>query len=143
MVAWQVLVATLMVPRNIHAGLLARNVAGLTQSSSTFRAQCERIAAARNLRVDVDLVQTLGAVRGETAITRDRAGTIRAEVRIGFGQDYRELIAHEFEHIIEQLDGVNLRAEADQGRAWLLDGHVFETRRASETGRRVRRESLR
>ena len=71
MVAWQVLVATLMVPRNIHAGLLARNVAGLIQSSSTFRAQCERIAAARNLRVDVDLVQTLGAVRGETAITRD------------------------------------------------------------------------
>ncbi|HEX4565525.1 MAG TPA: hypothetical protein VH138_02795 [Vicinamibacterales bacterium] len=143
MFACQVLVAMMMVPGNIHSGLLARNVAGLIQSSSTFRAQCARIAAARNLRVDVELVQTLGAVRAETVITRYTAGAIRAEVRIAFGQDYRELIAHEFEHIIEQLDGVNLRAEAYEGRAWLLDGHVFETRRASEAGRRVRRESLR
>jgi hypothetical protein len=133
----------MMVPGNIHAGLLTRNVAALIQASSTFRAQCERIASARNLRVDVELVQTLGAVRGETTITRYEAGAVRAEVRIAFGQDYRELIAHEFEHIIEQLDGVNLRVEADRGRAWLVDGHVFETRRASEAGRRVRRESLR
>ncbi len=143
MFACQVLVAMMMIPGNIHAGLLAKNVAGLIQSSSTFRAQCERIAAARNLRVDVELVPTLGLVRAETAITRYEAGAIRAEVRIAFGQDYRELIAHEFEHIIEQLDGVDLRAEADQGRAWLVDRHVFETRRASEAGRRVRRESLR
>jgi hypothetical protein len=143
MFASHVLVAMMMVPGNIHAGLLTRNVAALIQASSTFRAQCERIASARTLRVDVELVQTLGAVRGETTITRYEAGAVRAEVRIAFGQDYRELIAHEFEHIIEQLDGVNLREEADRGRAWLLDGHVFETRRASEAGRRVRRESLR
>jgi hypothetical protein len=143
MFACQVLVAMMMVPGNIHAGLLAKNVVGLIQSSPTFRAQCGRIGAARSLRVDIEIVQTLGAVRAETGITRYEAGAIRAEVRIAFGQDYRELIAHEFEHIIEQLDGVDLRAEADQGRAWVVDRHVFETRRASEAGRRVRRESLR
>ena len=143
MLACHVLVAMMMVPGNIHAGLLARTLAALIQSSSTVRTQCERMATARNLHVDVQLVPTLGTVRGETVITRYKAGTIRARVRIAFGQDYRELLAHEFEHIIEQLDRVDLRAEADQGRAWLLDGHVFETRRASEAGRRVRYESVR
>jgi hypothetical protein len=129
-----------VIPANVHAGLLAQDVAGLIQSSPTFRAQCERIAAARYLRVDLELVQTLVIARGETVITRYQAGAIRANVRIGFGHDYRELIAHEFEHIIEQLDGVDLRAEAEHGRAWLVDAHAYETRRASEAGRRVRRE---
>jgi hypothetical protein len=128
------------IPANVQAGLLAQDITGLIQASPTFRAQCERIASARYLRVDLELVQALGAPRAETAITRYQAGALRANVRIGFGYDYRELIAHEFEHIIEQLDGVNLRAEAEHGRAWLVDARVFETRRASEAGRRVRRE---
>jgi len=135
-----VLVVLMVVPRNIHAGLLARDVALLAQTSPTFRAQCQRIASARHLRVDIELVQTLGTARAETAITRYEAGAIRADVRIAFGRDYRELLAHEFEHIIEQLDGVDLRAEAEHGRAWAIDRDVFETQRASDAGRRVRRE---
>ena len=128
------------IPANIQAGLLAQDITGLMQASPTFRGQCERIAEARYLRVELELVQTLGGARGETTITRYQAGALHASVRISFGQDYRELIAHEFEHVIEQLDGVNLQAEAERGRAWLVDAHVFETRRASDTGQRVRRE---
>jgi hypothetical protein len=129
------------IPTNIQAGLLAQDIETLIQASPTFRAQCERIAAARYLRVVVELVQIAGGPRAETTITRYQAGAVRADVRISFGQDYHELIAHEFEHVIEQLEGVDLRSEADHGRAWLVDAHVFETRRASEAGRRVRRES--
>jgi hypothetical protein len=128
------------IPANVQAGLLTQDIDALIQASPTFRAQCQRIAAARTLRVDLEVVQTLGAPRAETTIVRYEAGAVRACVRIAFGQDYRELIAHEFEHVIEQLDGVDLRSEAGHGRAWLLDAHVFETRRASDAGRRVRRE---
>jgi len=127
-------------PANIQAGLLTQDIAALIQSSRTFRAQCERIAGSRNLRVVVELVRALGGPRAETTIRRYEAGAVRADVRIAFGQDYRELIAHEFEHIIEQLDGVDLRSETEHGRAWVVDTHAFETRRASEAGRRVRRE---
>ena len=128
------------IPSNIQAGVLARDITGLIQASPTFRAQCERIAEARYLRVELELVQTLGGARAETTITRFQAGALHASVRISFGQDYRELIAHEFEHVIEQLEGVDLQSEAEHGRAWLMDAHVFETRRASDTGQRVRRE---
>lgn len=142
-VVLMVVVVQLVLPANIHAGLLTRDMVALMQASPTFRAQCTRIAAAHNLRVDVELVQSLGIPRAETSITRYEAGAIRARVRIGFGQDYRELVAHEFEHIIEQLDGLDLRAEAVHGRAWLVDTHAFETRRASVAGRRVQRECIR
>jgi hypothetical protein len=128
------------IPANIQAGVLAQDLTGLIQASPTFRAQCERIAETRYLRVDLELVQPLSGARGDTTITRYQAGALYASVRISFGQDYRELIAHEFEHVIEQLDGVNLQAEAERGRAWLVDARVFETRRASDTGQRVRQE---
>jgi hypothetical protein len=129
------------IPSNIQAGLLAEDIEALIHASPTFRAQCARIAVERSLHVDVELVQTLGGPRGETTFTRYEAGAIRADVRISFGQDYRELIAHEFEHVIEQVEGVDLRAEVEHGRAWLVDARAFETRRASDAGRRVRRES--
>jgi hypothetical protein len=128
------------IPGNIQAGLFTQDVLALLQGSPTFRAQCERIASARNVRVDLSLVRLPGTARAETTIDRYKSGALRAHVQIAPGADYRALIAHEFEHIIEQIDGVNLREEAATGRAWLVDRNVFETRRASETGDRVRRE---
>ena len=128
------------IPANVQAGVLAEDLNELLQASATFRQQCARIAAVRSARVNVTIVQPGGSVRAETTITRFQAGALSADVRITFGQDYRELIAHEFEHIIEQLDGVSLRAEAASGRAWLIYGNVFETRRASQVGAQVRRE---
>ena len=140
MVAFRWFIVAMLIPANIHASLLAHDVIRLIQTSGTFRAQCVRIGTTPNLRVQLELVRTLGGPRAETTMTRYQAGALRADVRIAFGQDYRELIAHEFEHIIEQLDGVDLRAEAEHGRAWVVDANVFETRRASEAGRRVRHE---
>ncbi len=131
------------IPSNIRAGMFAQDVLALLQSSATFRAQCERIAAARHARVTITLVQSVALARAETTITRYESGGLLADVRIQFGPDYRELIGHEFEHVIEQLDGVNLIEEARSGRAWSIDINVFETRRASDAGERIRRESER
>ncbi len=53
-----------------------------------------------------------------------------------------ELIAHELEHILEQLDGVDLQAQAGNGAVWKSERASYETRRAIETGRRVAREIM-
>jgi hypothetical protein len=129
-----------LVPRNIDAGLLTPDAITLLAQSPTFRAQCERIAATPWVRVTLAMTTGLGEARARTTIFRFSAGALRAEVVLQFGQDYRELLAHEFEHVLEQLDGIDLRLEAQHGRAWLLGSGAFETRRASEAGRRARRE---
>lgn len=129
------------VPANVQAGILTREFIALLQASPTFRSQCERIAAAPYARVRIEVVDAQTIARADTAMTRYQAGALYAHVRIRFGQNYPELMAHEFEHIIEQLECVDLRAEVARGRAWAIESDVFETRRASEAGVRVRHES--
>ena len=56
-----------------------------------------------------------------------------------------ELIAHEIEHIIEQLDGVDLRAKSRlraAGSGDVADIEAYETTRAIVTGQRVAREAF-
>ena len=54
------------------------------------------------------------------------------------------MVAHELEHIIEQLDDVDLREKARRARSGvrLIQGNdlVFETLRARRIGRRVLEE---
>jgi len=128
------------IPVNVDAGVFRHDMIALLRHSGTFRAQCERLA--RTPRVHVTIAATLNlSSRAQTVIRRLASGAISADVVLLFGENYRELLAHEFEHILEQLDGVDLRQEAAEGRAWLLSGGVFETRRAIETGVQVRREA--
>jgi hypothetical protein len=129
------------IPPNIEAGVFARDMIALLRRSETFRCQCARIAQARGVRVTIEIAFNLDSGRAQTAIHRDASGAIRAEVVVLFGENYRELLAHEFEHVLEQMDGVDLRQEAAQGRAWLLPGGAFETRRALATGVQVLREA--
>src|SRR5258706_7205944 len=99
-------------PSNINAGNLEPDLIELLQRSETFRQQCARIAATRVLRVTVRVGLAVGAGgRAQTIIHRYDAGGLRAEVTLGFAEDYFELLAHEFEHILEQVDGVRLGAE--------------------------------
>ena len=129
------------IPPNVDAGVFAADMTALIGRSDTFRAQCDRLAAARHVRVKIVIAASLDGARGQTTIRRLSSGAIRADVEILFGENYRELLAHEFEHILEQVDGVDLRHEAAEGRAWLLPGGAFETRRAHATGIQVRNES--
>jgi hypothetical protein len=128
-------------PANIAATTLQQQILDLSRRSVSFRQQCERIAASRVLRVTVNLTKTMAAgARAQTVIQRYHAGGLRAEVSLLFAEDYVELLAHEFEHILEQVDGIVLRDEVGSGRAWLTASGAYETRRAFNAGVRVRQE---
>jgi hypothetical protein len=77
-------------------------------------------------------------VRARTRFWKDRNGSHYATVEIGSNDDQIELIAHEIEHVIEQLDGVDLRASAAMPASGVRlcddSGEVFETVRASRAG---------
>ena len=106
------------IPANVSAGLFAPDVQALLRLSDTFRSQCDRIAGDPRVRVSVSVAYSVdGGGRAQTTFRRHRSGTLSAEVELLFGENYRELLAHEFEHVLEQIDGVNLHEEAAARRA--------------------------
>jgi hypothetical protein len=123
-------------------------VATMLERSPTFRRQCARIAQAVHLTVE--LRSESRAPRSTAAWTtiarRPADGRLHAIVRLGPATNSVELIAHEIEHVIEQLDGVNLRHMASlratgvQVCAGCAEDQMFETRRAIAVGRQVARE---
>jgi hypothetical protein len=129
------------IPSNIDTGVFARDVMSLLGRSETFRSQCDRLARSPHVRIRIAIAVSLDSGRAQTAILRLPSGAITADVVLLFGENYRELLAHEFEHILEQVEGVNLHHEAAEGRAWVLPGGAFETRRALATGAQVLKET--
>ena len=128
-------------PVNIAAGMLEQHMILLLERSETFRQQCRRIAASPSVRVRFELGMRIeGGGRAETVINRYQAGAVVAIVTVRFAQDYFELIPHELEHVIEQMEGVRLTEELVARRAWLAPSGSYETRRASAMGTKVRRE---
>lgn len=120
-------------------------------NSASFRQQCVRIANEPFLMVHLRYVpgRLGGRVRGISHISRSPAGRIVAHVALPHAtlhpfDDDIEMIAHEFEHIIEQLDEVDLAKKAQRGDSGVhtIDParSVFETRRAFQVGRRVLEE---
>ena len=75
-------------------------------------------------------------------------GSVVARVDVPLNARTLELVAHELEHVLEQVDGVNLAIQAalsrsltsPSGVAVRLPGGEFETRRAIEAGLRVAAE---
>jgi hypothetical protein len=121
---------------------LQRHIASMLATSSTFRAQCGRIARARSLivliRVDPGLMER--SYRARTSFVRP-PGALVARVHISQRTNPVEWIAHELEHVVEQLDGLSLPAlAASRQGAWLSAEKMFETVRAIDAGRRVAAE---
>jgi hypothetical protein len=115
----------------------------MLQRSPTFRRQCARIAAEPQLTVAIERgLPSDKAAAAETRVMRGAGGRRHAAIRIWHQAHLIELIAHELEHVIEQLDGVDLPARA-AGEATGVYEHAdnrFETRRAALIGRKVARE---
>jgi Tol biopolymer transport system component len=65
---------------------------------------------------------------------------VSVDIHLTNFDDPVELIAHELEHVIEQLDGIDLEAHARTGTVSKREDGAFETRRAIEIGKRVARE---
>jgi hypothetical protein len=128
-------------PVNISGGMLQQQIIALLERSETFRQQCRRIAAAPYVRVWFELgLKVDGSGRAQTVINRYQQGAIVALVTVRFAQDYFELIPHELEHVIEQIDGVRLADERCADRAWTAPSGAYETRRAIAAGAKVRLE---
>ena len=127
--------ATVSVPDDLQ-----RHVDSMMALSATFRGQCRRIAQASSLRVVIRVDPALAdrSYRAQTWFARTPSGDLFARVRVSLRLNPIEWIAHEFEHVIEQLDGVDLPALAAGHKAvWLSADKMFETMRAIDAGRAV------
>ena len=124
-------------------------VESMLRDSPTFRRQCIRIAGEPRLtvRLAVGSAPSRSGIRAATRITRTEKGRLTALIDIGLFENVKELIAHEFEHIIEQLDGVDLAARAALPHTGVTEfgyaADMFETVRAQRTGRKVASELMR
>jgi hypothetical protein len=117
----------------------------MLRRSPTFRRQYERIANAVGLTVEVGSEPPRAKAAAWTTIQRPGADVMHAIVIVSAIGRTAELIAHELEHVIEQLDGVNLKQKASihaSGVRHCACGgdETFETTRAIATGLRVARE---
>jgi hypothetical protein len=133
--------ATVLSPAvNIQVDPLLRPlIAKLLEKSPTLRRQWEAIGAAAAVRVSVmstPLLREALSARARTEVSRFALGGIRAVVELPAVVDITELLPHELEHVIEQIEGLNLPALARSGAAGVreISRGVFETSRARDAG---------
>jgi hypothetical protein len=143
-VASEAIPRQLAAPPNLVVSRMFRPlVESMLRDSPTFRRQCLRIAGAPDLTVRLEIrgAPSRLDVRATTKLTRQEHGRLSAVIDISVRHDVEELIAHEFEHIIEQLDGVDLASWAKRPHtgvsSLLYDANVFETTRAKQVGLKV------
>ena len=116
----------------------------MVAASPTFRRQLARIVAAPRLvmTAQVDPAMSARSYRARSCIRRYDSGLIVVAISIGPGHQATEWIAHEFEHVIEQLEGLEVARLADRWHSgvWSSGDSMVETARALRTGRRVLEE---
>jgi len=138
-------VRPVVLPSNLEVAPVFRlSLDKMWQASPTFRGQWRRLAAGTGLHVGVlveDLPRPASSSKARTVLRHQDGSLVSAQVYLKPSlDDAPEFIAHELEHILEQLDGVDLQAQAGNGVVWKAGDGAFETRRAIEAGRRVARE---
>jgi hypothetical protein len=137
--------AHLDVPPHITLTPVLTEIVGeMLKRSPRFREQWATLGAARHVRIAVRLDFRSGTYRARSIVSRHQYGLITATVELPAFGNHVELLAHEFEHIVEQLEGLNLRRLSTDLSAGVYNlGYAYETERAYEVGRQVARECLR
>jgi len=137
---------TMVAPRVLPCHLVAHAhlrplLEELWSHSVTFRAQCRRLAGAGAVVVLHGASAKETPWNAESLIGVSSTGRVTARVRVRTGRESVELIAHELEHVLERIDGVQLALDAARpGSGTTLAGGAFETRRATDAGRRAAKE---
>jgi len=114
------------------------------RQSETVRRQCREFAASAariyiRVRLDVRLMER--PFRARSVVHKTTDGRMLAMVYLAGRGHPAEWIAHEFEHLLEQLEGVCLDTLSRQtGAAWRSADRMFESSRAIQAGRRALRE---
>jgi hypothetical protein len=125
-------------PANISvAEFMQPVVARLLAQSDTFRRQCARVAASPFVRIHIELMSVRSSfVRARARISRTPDGHIAAMIEVPICRDAPELIVHEMEHVLEQMDGLDLAALARARKTDVRQGAdgAFETDRARRAG---------
>jgi hypothetical protein len=136
------------IPANIRAGDEIRQLlTTLLARSPTLRAQCARIEAAPYARIVIELTaRPLGSLtRARATAHRYDSGllTVVIELPALSISDFPELLSHEFEHVIELIEELDLHALArlHSGGVILGDDGVFETARAQAAGKAAAAEA--
>ena len=131
---------TLIVPDNISMPAHMRDaLEHLLLQSATLRRQCAAIGAA-SARARILLVPVrpvFAGVRARGAFSRTSTGEFHGRIEIPLSIDFPELVAHELEHVIEQIEGLDLRRLSRESGSGVEESHegMFETVRAREAGR--------
>jgi hypothetical protein len=111
--------------------------------SPTFQRQLQTLLRTQRVRMSV----SYGGLRGmrlfqaRSVVTHHQWGALMVDTTLFVPADMVELVAHEIEHVCEQIEGVDLRALAGRHDSGVYDvGGHYETQRAITIGRRVARE---
>jgi len=120
-------------------------VSALLTRSDTFRRQWDTINASPLIRVRVLSIiglQDESRARARAEFSRYAYGSMRATIEIPGPADVTELLPHELEHVIEQLEGVDLAGLAQRGEQGVVEVRpgMYETARARAAGLQVVRE---
>ncbi len=116
-------------------------VEDLLAGSETLRSQYQRIVSTPHVLVRVEVMTGQRSDRAARAtITRAASGLVLATVELAAPLrevEYAEMLAHELEHVLEQIEGISLADEADVSgrRASRLHDGSYETARARQAGR--------
>lgn len=129
------------VPPHVHvAALLKKPVHDLLERSETFRAQMATLSRTHALGVAIVFEASSVGPPAEAVVRRYDTGAIVAIIYIRSVHNQEELLAHEVEHLIEQIERVPIARLAQQQRDVWRVGNSYESARAIAAGRRVRRE---
>jgi hypothetical protein len=131
-------------PANLRVpGVLRPALREALRRSPTFQRQVQMLGRAERVRMTVEY----GGLRGvrqfqaESVVRHHEYGARVVETTLFGPADMVELIAHELEHVCEQMEGIDLDTLARRHDSGVYQiGRHYETPRAILAGRRVMRE---
>lgn len=132
------------VPVNLRVDPSFRvHINDLFSRSETLARQCRTLAAARHVTVFITVPYRLSHdCRARATIHRSASGGMRIFIEIPISTEFPELLAHELEHVVEQIEGINLEKQArvrDTG-VRQVGRNIYETERATRAGLMAARE---
>jgi hypothetical protein len=110
------------------------------ERSKTLQRQCDELAGARAVVV-LEWGKAADSQLRAKAHVELRDGVVVARILIPPGSDAIELVAHELQHVIERVRGLDFKAESKRpGSGVWRAFHGYETTAAIEAGRQVAKE---
>ncbi len=133
-------------PSNLSVpGALRPLLEEVLRRSPTFRQQVQKLRHAPHVRMAIRYgdVSTWHVLRAESVVSRYEWGALQVDTTLYTARDVIEVIAHELEHVCEQIDGLDVRQLSQRRHSGVYTvGQHFETQRAIVIGRQVAREAL-